>query len=45
MWFLARMYTAQQAMEMGLINTVGPACWPRAMMMWFQNPVLLKVWI
>ncbi len=24
MWFLARMYTAQQALDMGLVNTVRP---------------------
>lgn len=24
MWFLARMYTAQQALDMGLVNTVVP---------------------
>ena len=24
MWFLAKLYTAQEAMEMGLVNTVVP---------------------
>jgi 1,4-dihydroxy-2-naphthoyl-CoA synthase len=26
MWFLARMYNAQQALDMGLINTVSCTC-------------------